>query len=92
MRKLLFFHASWCPPCKFFEREFIIPLAAQVAPEKIQKINVQEEPFLAERYGIRRVPAAVLTENERIAFYAGLPDFDKTVEFLRGGEPLDSDN
>ena len=26
MRKLLFFHASWCPPCRFYEKQFIIPV------------------------------------------------------------------
>lgn len=84
MRKLLFFHASWCPPCKLFEREFINPISEQVRPEQIVKINVQENPFLADRYGIQRLPTAVLAENEKVVFYAGLPDLNKAVEFLNG--------
>ena len=26
MRKLLFFHAPWCPPCRFYEKQFMEPL------------------------------------------------------------------
>lgn len=84
MRKLLFFYAPWCSPCKFFEKEFIRPVAQRVDKCQITAVNAQESPFLADKYGVNRLPTAILLEEEKIAFYAGLPDIEKTVSFLTG--------
>ena len=45
MKKLLFFHAPWCPPCRLVEREVVTPLEQEIGSEKIQRINAQNEPF-----------------------------------------------
>ena len=79
MRKLLFFYAPWCSPCKFFEREFMNPV-------QVEMINVQENPTCADRYGVNRLPTAILTDGEKIVDYVGMPDVEKAVNFLRGGE------
>ena len=42
MRKLLFFHSPWCPPCRFYEKEFIFPLIRMAGADKVQKVNAQE--------------------------------------------------
>lgn len=77
MRKLLFFHAPWCPPCRFYEREFISPLEEIVGTEKIQRINTQEDPFTAEKYMVDRLPVAVLIENDvMIMKYTGAIDIE----------------
>lgn len=43
MRKLLFFPADWCPPCRFVEREFISPLERLVGKEKIIRVDAQSD-------------------------------------------------
>src|SRR5947207_15847507 len=49
------FYADWCGPCKMLS-----PVLEQIATEhvdgKITKVNVDEEPALAERYRVRRIP------------------------------------
>lgn len=84
MRKLLFFHAPWCPPCRFYEREFISPLEEIVGTEKIQRINTQEDPFTAEKYMVDRLPIAVLIENDvMIMKYTGAIDIENIAGKLQ---------
>ena len=53
---LVDFWASWCGPCKMLS-----PVVEQVSEErtdvKVCKVNVDEEPELAEKYGIMSIPA-----------------------------------
>lgn len=66
MRKLLYFHADWCPPCRFYANTVILPLEKKIGCHKIEKIDVQLNPQLAEKYCIERLPALVIVENENI--------------------------
>jgi thioredoxin 1 len=52
--------ASWCGPCRLLS-----PVIEQIAGEragsiKVGKVNVDEEPALAERAGVRGIPYVVL--------------------------------
>lgn len=85
MRKLLFFYAPWCSPCKFFEKEFIQRVAVRANTDQIEAINAQENPFIADRYGVNRLPAAILTDGGKIVDFVGMPDVEKAVSFLEGG-------
>jgi len=54
------FWADWCGPCRLVE-----PILEQIAEERadelrLVKVNVDEEPELAGRYGILSIPAIVL--------------------------------
>lgn len=59
---LLDFWADWCMPCKMLS-----PIIDEVAEEKpdllIGKINVDNEPELAVRFGIMSIPTLVVMEN-----------------------------
>ena len=44
MRKLIFFHASWCPPCRFYEKQIIIPLEELAGAEHIERVDAWKEP------------------------------------------------
>ena len=60
------FYADWCGPCKMLS-----PVLEQLATEhsevKITKVNVDEEPALAERYRVRGIPYVALFKDGKLA-------------------------
>ena len=59
---LVDFWASWCGPCKM-----LAPTIEQIANEndtiKVGKVNVDDEPDLAQKYGIVSIPTVILFKN-----------------------------
>ncbi len=85
MRRVLFFHAPWCPPCRFYEQQFIAPLECRVGEDKIQRVNAQNEPFVADKYNIDKLPAVVLLDGKTVYMRrTGAIDMDKIAEWLKG--------
>src|SRR5438093_10635008 len=60
------FYADWCGPCKMLS-----PVLEQIAAEhvdlKITKVNVDEEPVLAERYRARGIPYVAMFRDGKLA-------------------------
>ena len=84
-RKLLFFHASWCPPCRFYEKQFIVPLEDLAGPECIERVDAWKEPCRATKYNIERLPTAVLLDGETVYMNrTGAIDINKVAEWLKG--------
>ena len=59
---LLDFWASWCGPCRMLS-----PIVDEVAEErgdvKVGKVNVDEQPELAERFGVETIPTLLVFRN-----------------------------
>jgi thioredoxin-like negative regulator of GroEL len=63
MKKILYFSASWCQPCKNFK-----PIMEQVSRElPVQFVDVDASPQLVAEYGVRSVPTIVLVNNGQVA-------------------------
>lgn len=91
MRKLLFFHATWCGPCKVYDREIITPLENQVGTEHIERIDAWKEPWRAEKYHVERLPTVVLLDGDTVKLnYTGMINIDKVVKWLQErGDAID---
>jgi len=60
MKKLLYFSAPWCGPCRQLG-----PIMEEIAQQAtVQKINVDAQPELAQRYGIRNIPTVILVNDD----------------------------
>ena len=56
------FWAEWCGPC-----HAIAPVLDQIAAErndvKVVKLNIDEEPAVAQRYGVMSIPTLILFKD-----------------------------
>ena len=85
MRKLLFFHASWCGPCKVYDREIITPLEDLVGPDWIERIDAWKEPHRAEQYHVERLPTVVLLDGETVHLNrTGAINVEEVAGWLKG--------
>jgi thioredoxin 2 len=75
------FWAPWCGPCRAMAPIFDRAAKELEARARFAKVNVDEEPAIAARFGIRGIPTLIAFENGKVAKqHAGLVDID----FLRG--------
>ena len=86
MRKLIFFHASWCPPCRFYGIQFISPLEEIVGDEHIERIDAWKEPHRAEKYNVERLPTVVLLDGDAVYMNrTGAINVEEVAGWLKGG-------
>mgnify|MGYP001771148610 FL=1 len=86
MRKLLFFYASWCGPCKVYDREIITSMEDLISADRIERIDAWKEPHRAEKYHVKRLPTIVLLDGDTICMNrTGAIDIKKVAEWLKGG-------
>ena len=92
-RKLLYFMANWCGPCKHL-REYYFDDLATVFPGQVDFIDAEREPELARLYKVSRIPLIVFLENEKeVKRYDGSQKFgfEEFEKFLMEGEANDHD-
>lgn len=62
---LLDFWASWCGPCRMLA-PVLEELAAERPDVKVVKVNTDEQPELAAKFGVMSIPALFVMKNGQI--------------------------
>ena len=81
---LVDFFASWCGPCKMLS-PVIESFANEFPQYKVCKINVDEEPELAQKYGVMSIPTLIVIKDGEAASKAvGYRRKEQLLELLEG--------
>jgi thioredoxin 1 len=81
MRKILYFTAAWCGPCKALG-PVMDSLQGQI---NFDKIDVDTNRDLSTKYGVRSVPLLVLVEGENeINRIVGVQTKEQILNFYNG--------
>jgi thioredoxin 1 len=80
---LVDFWAEWCGPCKLMG-----PTVEELAKEykgraKVGKLNVDQHPAIAEKYGIRGIPTLILFRKGEVSEQlVGVQSKEKLIELF----------
>lgn len=79
---LIEFYADWCGPCKTQ-----LPVLKQAAEEacdvKFCRVDIDEDPQLAERFGVTQVPTMLVMNGEKIfRTITGFHPLEEILEYL----------
>ncbi len=62
---LIDFWASWCGPCRMLS-PIIDRIAEERADIKVCKVNVDEQPELAQQFGVMSIPTVVAIKGGKV--------------------------
>ncbi|HET9930579.1 MAG TPA: thioredoxin [Polyangiaceae bacterium] len=81
---LVDFTATWCGPCKQLS-PIVDQLATELAGQvKVGKLDVDDSPVTAGKYGVRGVPTVmVFKDGERAAQHVGLTTKQKLIDLVK---------
>lgn len=81
---LIDFYADWCGPCRM-----VSPIVDEIANESdayvVAKVNVDDEPELANLFGVSSIPMLVVMKNGKVVNQAvGARPKDQILAMLKG--------
>ena len=78
-RVLVDFYATWCGPCRMLG-----PVLEQIDAIEIVKVNVDEYPDIARKYGVMSIPCLILfDEGKEVKRNVGFLPLEKVKEFIQ---------
>ncbi|NCB74643.1 MAG: thioredoxin [Clostridia bacterium] len=79
---LIDFWASWCGPCRMLS-PVIEEIASEVKDKKICKVNVDEQPELARKFGVMSIPTlVVMNKGEMVKKSLGVQPKNAVLSML----------
>lgn len=63
---LVDFWAPWCPPCRMIAPAIDAVGQRYAGRARVGKLNVDDHPVTAERYGIRSIPTLLVFQGGRV--------------------------
>jgi thioredoxin 1 len=82
MKKILYFSAAWCGPCKMLG-----PIMDSVSEEVAwEKVNVDNNQELSIKYGVRNIPTLVLVDSNgnELNRSTGVMQKQQIIDFYNG--------
>jgi thioredoxin-like negative regulator of GroEL len=81
MKQLWYFTADWCAPCKALG-----PTMNRVAEQiSVNKINIDYEADVVQKYGVRNIPTVILVENgQEVRRFSGNRSYNDVIQFING--------
>ena len=82
MRKILYFSAAWCGPCRTLG-----PIMDSVADQVAwKKVDVDNDTELSAQYGIRNIPTLVLIDESgnELGRKVGVQSKEQIINFYNG--------
>ena len=81
---LVDFWASWCGPCRMVS-PIIDEIAEETTDKKVCKINVDEQPELAQAFGVMSIPTlVVMKDGEVVGQSVGVKSKEAILHMLNG--------
>ena len=81
MKQLWYFTADWCAPCKALG-----PTMDRVMDQiPVNKINIDYEADVIQKYGVRNIPTVILVENgQEVRRFTGNKSYNEVINFING--------
>ena len=62
---LVDFWAAWCAPCRALAPKVEAIAARRTGDIRVMKIDIDQNPLIAQRYGVRAIPTLILFDRGR---------------------------
>lgn len=63
---LVDFWAPWCPPCRRVAPELEAVAEQMQGLAKVRKLDIDQEPDVADRYGVHTIPTLLIFKNGQV--------------------------